>query len=197
MPKKASREFDREYFNQYYYSPATRVTTRAEMKVRADLITAVLNQAQLPVRSILDAGCGIGLMRPAFKVALPKARYTGLEASAYLCRRYGWVEGGIAEYRPKQPFDLVVCYDVMQYLDDEAAARALANLARLARVALYFSALTRADWRNNCDRALTDSDVHLRSGEWYRRRLRRHFRHLGCGVWVRRNITVIRWDLES
>jgi len=194
---RLNRAFDRAYFKKYYYSPATRVTTPAEMRVRAAVISAVLKQSQLPVSSILDAGCGIGLMRAAFKFALPKARYTGLEASDYLCRRYGWVQSSIADYRPAKPFDLLVCYDVMQYLDDREAARALANFARLSRVGLYFSALTTADWRKNCDQSLTDSNVHLRSGDWYRRRLQRNFRHLGCGVWVRKNITVIRWDLES
>jgi predicted TPR repeat methyltransferase len=189
--------FDRAFFNKYYYSRATRVTTRAEMKTRADLIAAVLKHAQIPVRSILDAGCGIGLMRPAFKSALPRARYTGLEASDYLCRRYGWIKDSIAAYRPPKPFDLLVCYDVMQYLEDREAVRALANFTRLTRAALYFSALTVADWRNNCDRSLTDSNVHLRSGDWYRRRLRKNFRHLGYGVWVRKTITVICWDLES
>jgi predicted TPR repeat methyltransferase len=197
VQSKAVQAFDHAYFNKYYYSPATRVTTRAEMKTRAGLIAAVLKHAQIPVHSMLDAGCGIGLMRAAFKSALPKARYTGLEASEYLCRRYGWVKDSIAAYRPPKPFDLLVCYDVMQYLDDREAVRALANFARLTRAALYFSALTVADWRNNCDRSLTDSNVHLRSGDWYRRRLQKNFRHLGYGVWVRRTITVIRWDLES
>jgi predicted TPR repeat methyltransferase len=194
---RAGSNFDRAYFKKYYFSPATRVTTAAEMQVRADVIASVLKQAQLPVRSILDAGCGIGLMRAAFKTVLPKARYTGLEASDYLCRRYGWVQSSIADYRPAKPFDLLVCYDVLQYLDDREAARALANFARLTGAGLYFSALTLADWRNNCDQSLTDSNVHLRSGDWYRRRLQRNFRHLGCGVWVRRTVTVIRWDLES
>jgi SAM-dependent methyltransferase len=194
---KDVQAFDRAYFNKYYFSPATRVTTRAEMKARADLIASVLKHSQIPIHGILDAGCGIGLMRSAFKSCLPKARYTGLEASGYLCRRYGWVHDSIAAYRPQKAFDLLVCYDVLQYLDDREAARALANFARLTRAGLYFSALTLADWRNNCDRSLTDSNVHLRSGDWYRRRLRRHFRHLGFGVWVRRNVTVIRWDLEN
>lgn len=200
MPKSklpAAKRFDRDYFRRYYYSSATRVTSAREMQVRADLIGAVLKHAQLPIRSVLDAGCGIGLMKAAFKAALPKARYTGLEASEYLCKRYGWVQGSLDTYAPAHPCDLVVCYDVLQYLDDVQAAHALANFARLARVALYFSALTRADWRNNCDRSLTDDNVHLRSGDWYRRRLQRQFRYLACGVWVRRSVGVIRWELES
>ena len=192
-----AQRFDRDYFQRFYYSRKTRVTNAREMQVRADLIAAVLKHAQLPVRSVLDAGCGIGLMQTAFKSSLPKARYTGLEASEYLCRRYGWVHGSIDSFKPAQSFDLLVCYDVLQYLDESQAAKALANFGNLARVGLYFSALTRADWRNNCDRALTDDAVHLRAGDWYRRRLRRHFRYLACGVWIRKSIGVIRWELES
>jgi hypothetical protein len=195
--RAVAHRFDREYFKRYYYSPTTRVTGRQEMQVRANLIAAVLVHAQLPVRSIVDAGCGIGLLKPAFARCLPKARYTGIEASDYLCGRYGWIHASIADFRPKKPADLAVCYDVLQYLDDAQADKALANFANLTRCALYFSALTRADWRNNCDRSRTDSNVHLRSGEWYRRRLQKKFRHLACGVWVLKSQTVIRWELES
>ena len=73
----------------------------------------------------------------------------------------------------RRRYDLVVCHDVLQYLDDAGAARALVNLARLARGALYFSVLTRRDWRQAADQSRTDRDVHLRSADWYQRRLRR------------------------
>jgi predicted TPR repeat methyltransferase len=175
---------------------ATRVITPSEMGTRAQLIAAILAQAGIPVRTILDAGCGIGLLRKPFALVLPRARYRGLEASDYLCGRFGWIQGSVVDYRPKQPADLVVCYDVLQYLGDRDAARALANFAQLTRAALYVSALTQEDWRDNCDQALTDRAVHLRSGDWYRRRLKRHFRYLGFGVWLRKNVTAILWDME-
>jgi SAM-dependent methyltransferase len=173
------------------------VVTAAEMRSRAQLIAAVLRHAEIPVRSILDAGCGVGLLRTPFAQILPRARYTGLDASEYLCARYGWVHGSIADYAPRRPSDLVVCYDVLQYLDDRAAARALANFGRLTRGALYLSALTREDWRHNCDRKRTDAAVYLRSGDWYRRRLERRFRYLGFGVWLRKDAYAILWDLEG
>ncbi len=196
MTAHPETRFDAAYFRRFYGDPATRVTTAREMHTRAALIVGLLEHACVPVRSVLDAGCGIGLLRKPFAELLPRARYTGLEASAYLCERYGWVRGSLVDYAPRAPSDLVVCYDVLQYLGDREAARALGNLARLSRAALYFSALTRADWRDNCDRNLTDRAVHLRSGDWYRRRLRRHFRHLGCGVWLRRNVRALVWELE-
>lgn len=188
--------FDAAYFRKFYLNAATRVVTPREMRARATLIVAALEHAGIAVRTILDAGCGIGLLRKPFAELLPKARYTGLEASDYLCGRYGWTKGSVIDYAASTARDLVVCYDVLQYLDDRDAARAISNLARLSRAALYISALTREDWRQNCDRTKTDRAVHLRSGDWYRRRLRRHFRYLGFGLWLRRDVTAVLWDME-
>ncbi|HEX4152056.1 MAG TPA: class I SAM-dependent methyltransferase [Steroidobacteraceae bacterium] len=189
-------QFGAAYFKKFYLNPATRVTDAGEMRVRARLIAAVLTYACIPVRSILDAGCGIGLLRAAFAEGLPRARYTGLEASEYLCKRYGWLPGSVVDYIPRRPSDLAVCYDVLQYLDDREAARAIANFKRLTRAALYVSALTEEDWQEHCDRKRTDRPVRLREGDWYRRRLRRDFRHLGFGVWLRKDVSAVLWDLE-
>lgn len=189
-------QFDAAFFKRFYFDPETRVTTRGEMQVRAELIAAILRYARLPIRSILDAGCGIGLLRPAFARVLKRARYVGLEASEYLCRRYGWTQGSIVDFSPPAPFDLVVCYDVLQYLDDRAAARAMANLGRLSRVAVYFSALTTEDWQRNCDRSRTDGAVNMRPAAWYGARLQRNFYYYGLGVWIRRTQAIHRWALE-
>ena len=191
-----SRRFGAAYFRKYYLDPVTRVVTRAEMSNRAALIATLLKQVQVPVRSILDAGCGIGLLRRPFAQVLPRARYTGLELSEYLCRRYGWQQGSVATFAVPEPFDLLVCYDVLQYLDDDEAAGAISNMARLTRAALYVSALTREDWLENCDRSRTDRAVHLRSGAWYRRRLGRAFQYVGCGVWLRKDVVAIQWEME-
>jgi trans-aconitate methyltransferase len=188
--------FGAAYFRKFYLNPATRVITAGEMRTRATLITAALRQAQIPVRRILDAGCGIGLMRRAFADLLPRARYSGLEASDYLCKRFGWTRGSVIDFSPRKSFDLVICYDVLQYLTDAEAARAIANFACLTHAALYVSALTVEDWRENCDRTRTDRAVHLRPGAWYRRRLKRSFRYVGLGVWLRKDVTAILWDME-
>jgi predicted TPR repeat methyltransferase len=194
---ESANNFSAAYFQKFYLNPATRVVTAAEMRSRAALIAAVLKQCQIPIRSILDAGCGVGLMRKPFEEALPRARYAGLEASRYLCDRFGWIQGSVIDFAPRTPFDLVVCYDVLQYLTDIQAAKAVANLARLTCSALYVSALTAADWRQNCDRKRTDRAVHLRTGAWYRRRLRQSFRYIGFGIWLRKDVTAILWDMEG
>ena len=99
--------FGPAYFRKFYFDARTRVTTPAEMRCRARLIAAILAQACIPVRTILDAGCGIGLLRKPFAQVLPRARYVGLEASDYLCSRFGWLRGSITDYVPRIPSDLV------------------------------------------------------------------------------------------
>jgi SAM-dependent methyltransferase len=191
-----ARRFDREYYRRYYYDPRTAVVSRAEMRARARLIAAFAAHAGLPLRRILEAGCGTGLLRAPLRRLLPRARYVALEASEYLCRRHGWQHGRIEEYRDRARFDLVICYDVLQYLDAAGAARALANFGRLCRGVLYFSALTRGDFEHNCDPRRTDSEVHLRSARWYRERLAPRFREAGLGFWVRRGAPLTLWELE-
>lgn len=190
-------QFEREYYQRYYYDARTAVATPTEMRARARLIAAFVAHLGLPVRRILEAGCGTGLLRAELRKLLPRAHYTALEASAYLCRRHGWRHGRIEQFRARVRFDLVICYDVLQYLDEAQALRALRNFARLTRGALYFSALTRGDLEHNADRERTDADVHLRSARWYRTRLGRHFREAGLGFWLRRGAPLTLWELES
>jgi len=188
--------FGADYYRRHYDDPRTAVTSRHEMARRGDFIAAFVNYLDLPVRSILDAGCGMGWLRAPLERGIPQGRYVGLESSEYLCKRFGWVQGSLATHRPRAPYDLVVCYDVLQYLDDREAPRALANLARLARGALYFSALTQEDWEENCDQSRTDREVALRPASWYRRRLQRHFVPVGGGLHLTRGVAPHQWELE-
>jgi 2-polyprenyl-3-methyl-5-hydroxy-6-metoxy-1,4-benzoquinol methylase len=189
--------FDRDYYRRFYYNPRTAVTSRAEMAARARLIAGCVQYVGLPVKKILDVGCGVGLLRAPLKRALPKAQYVGLEFSDYLCRRYGWRRGSVATLRLRERFDLVICYDVLQYLSPREAKRAIANLARVCRGALYFGALTLEDWRDNCDQTRTDRIAGLRPGAWYRRELARTFRPIGCGIWLKRELRLTLWNLDA
>jgi SAM-dependent methyltransferase len=189
--------FDRDYYQRFYFNPRTAVTSRAEMRARARLIAGCLQYVGLPVARILDAGCGVGLLRAPLKRALRSADYVGLEFSQYLCRRYGWRQGSIETLRTRERFDLVICYDVLQYLSPAQARRAIANLARVCRGALYFGALTQEDWRDNCDQSRTDRIPGLRPGAWYRRELSRAFRPIGCGMWLKRELNLTLWNLDA
>ena len=192
MPRQS---FDSAFYRRYYLHPRTRVTTRAETIARAQTVAALLQHIELPVRTILDAGCGLGWMRQPLLRAFPRAKYTGLEVSAHICERYGWTQASIASYRTRTRFDLIVCYDVLQYLTDAEAARAIANLGRLCRGALFLHAPTREDWQRNADRSCSDEDIHLRPTAWYRTRLARRFRHMGFGFYVSRSVPLVQWEL--
>jgi SAM-dependent methyltransferase len=171
------------------------VTTRAETAARARTVAALVENLELPIRTILDAGCGLGWMRRPLLRAFPHAKYTGIEVSSHICARFGWTQASIASYRTRARFDLVICYDVLQYLTDAEAARAIANLGRLCRGALFLHVPTREDWRRNADQSCSDDDIHLRSTDWYRRRLARRFRHAGFGLYVRRGLPLVQWEL--
>ena len=195
--KTSTPAFDRDYYRRFYLEPRTAVTSTQEMNALGNFIAAYTQRIGLPVKRILDAGCGIGLLRAPLLKQLPRAAYVGVEVSEYLCERYGWEHSTVQDFRATHPFDLVVCYDILQYLDEGEVTRACTNLARLCRGVLFFSALTAEDWKENCDQRRTDSNVMLRPAEWYRRRLRRQFREIGAGFWLRRSAPLTVWELET
>jgi SAM-dependent methyltransferase len=197
LRRDSPQRFDRAYYQKFYGPHARSVSSKSEIAARAELIAAYTRHVGCRVETVLDAGCGLGLMREPLLRALPEATYVGLEYSEYLCDRFGWVHGSIADFKPRKPFDLVVSYDVMQYLDDRNASRALTNFAQLCRGILFFGALTLLDWRVTADRTRTDPYVWMRSADWYRRRLRRHFVEIGAGFWVRRHSGLVIWELET
>lgn len=192
-----SARFDADYYHRFYQDPTTRVTTPADVGRLCRFVGAYLDFLGIRVRSVLDLGCGLGLWRDAVREVFPRASYRGVEVSEHLCREHGWEQGSAVDYAPGRTFDLVVCQGVLQYLTDRQADRAIANLGRLCRGALYLEALTRRDARHNCDRSVTDTAVHLRTGAWYRQRLRRAFVECGGGVFLARAAGVTTFELES
>ena len=56
----ATRSFDARFYQRFYMNPRTRVTSREEMARRAGMVAALVKQLELPVKRILDAGCGLG-----------------------------------------------------------------------------------------------------------------------------------------
>jgi hypothetical protein len=188
--------FDAAYYQRFYGCARTRVADRASTLRLAAFVVGYLRHLRLPLRNVLDAGCGIGLWRDALRQLAPRASYLGLEVSDYLCARFGWTRGSVADWNDGRRHDLVVCQGVLQYLDARAARAAVANLARLTRGVLYLEALTRGDWRENADRARTDGNVHLRSARWYRTALGAHFVPLGGGLHLARDSDAVLFELE-
>lgn len=90
--------------------------------------------------SVLDAGCGEGHLLAALRHALPEAQLTGVDASvsAVEYARSSFGEAGtfltgdlLALPFDADAFDVVVCSEVLEHLEDPAAA--FAELRRVAR----------------------------------------------------------------
>lgn len=183
-PKRRRRVFDKAYYDRFYDDPENRVTDRRTTARLGAFVCAYLEHLDVRVARVLDAGCGIGLWQEVIEKHFPGARYTGIEVSDYLCRARGWTQGSVVDYKARSPFDLVICQGVLQYLNEAEARRAIANLARLSKGALFLEVLTSEDWEHNCDRSVTDNQCYLREAQWYSSRLSRHFTNCGGGVYL-------------
>ena len=188
-------KFDRAYYDRWYRNDETRTFMTEYTPVIARFVLAYLDYLELEVKTVLDAGCGLGHWGTALKDLGRDVRYQGLETSDYLCRELGWERGSIADYQAEEPFDLVVCQGVLQYLSDAECKAAIDNLATLCSQALYLEVLTRRDARENCIPERTDTDVYLRKGKWYRKRLGEHFINLGGGLFLSRTCAATCYEL--
>jgi len=189
------KNFDKAYYDRFYRNPKTRAVTPGAARRQADFIAAYLKYLEVPVTRILDVGCGVGTTLRALGKAFPRAHLHGVEYSEYLCRRYGWELGSVISYQTNRPYDLVVCNDVLAYLEDAECARALGNLAELSRGAAFLGILCRED-AGLYDPQRTDPQQRLRPAAWYRRRLSRHFVNVGGGLYLKNPPAVTVWHLD-
>jgi SAM-dependent methyltransferase len=187
--------FDKAYYDRYYRNPRTRATTPAAVKRQAAFIAAYLRHLELGVQQVLDVGCGTGTLLRALGRAFPGSRIRGVEYSDYLCDRYGWEPGSVVDLDTSRTADLVVCNDVLGYLDDRSCTTALSNLTAVTDGALYLGVLTREDL-GLYDPARTDASQIARPIAWYRRRLEPHFLPVGGGLFLRKPVSVTVWHLE-
>ena len=77
------------------------------------------------------------------------------------------------------------------------AKKALQNLGRLCRGALYVEAVTREDWEQGIlDEDLTDDRMFRHRAQLYRQGLEKEFTQLGGGVWLSRQAELPLFALE-
>jgi 2-polyprenyl-3-methyl-5-hydroxy-6-metoxy-1,4-benzoquinol methylase len=198
MTKATPTSFDRAYYARFYENPRTRVSDARQIQKLAGFVCGYLGYLGVRVQRVLDLGCGMGLWQEPLARAFPRARYVGVEYSEYLCERMGWIQGSVVDFRATKPFDLVVCQGVLPYLGTPDARRALANLGKLCRGALYLEAVTREDAESGVlDVARTDPGMQLRPRAFYTRGLAPNFATVGGGVFVARSAGVPLYALEQ
>lgn len=187
--------FDEAYYREFYQG-ASRVQGRREVARLATIVTGIIEASQSPLETVLEIGAGTGMWRDWFARRRPDVRYRSTDVSPFACQQFGHEQRNIVTWKTRQQFDLVVCQGALPYLDDQDAAAALRNLTAMTGGFLYLEAVTSDDLARVADLQATDSAMHGRPGDWYRRRLRRSFRQVGFGLWVRRGSRGRFWELE-
>lgn len=194
---KVRDTFDKTFYDRYYLRPSTAVVSSNDILKRARFVLAYLDYLGVPVRSALDAGCGLGLWCDALHRLDKSIEYTGIEVSEYLCLEMGWQQSTIANFKTRRKYDLVICQDVMQYIDDRESVQSIRKLSRICRGVLYFDVPTREDIRDGfLDETRTDREIHLRGAEWYKTQLSKYFISAGGGVFVPKQSDTVVLALE-
>ena len=176
------KRYDRQYFDRWYRDPRHRVRTEEGLVRKVRMVLCVTEYVLArPIRSVLDIGCGEGAWCAVLRRLRPAARYTGIDPSPYVVRRFGRRRnvrrGSLAQLSTTgtASVDLVVCADVLQYVPPDEVATGLRTIRRLAEGVAYVEAFTAED-----DMEGDHAGWHDRSSAWYRR----EFRHAGlvqCG----------------
>lgn len=197
MKSASDSWFDEAYYQRYYFDEKTGVIDPAHVARLGNFVCSYLQYLRVPVKRVLDMGCGIGVWREIVAKHFPEASYHGVEYSAWLCERYGWERGSVVNYAAAEPFDLVICQAVLSYLNPADLKLALRNLGRLCRGALYVEAAAQEDYeRDVIDDELADPRLHRHPAQLYRRGLREGFTEVGGGVWLSRQLDVPLFELE-
>lgn len=170
------KSYDRDYFERWYRDPDDRVSTRDSLERKARMAIAVTEfLIGRRVRTILDVGCGEAPWFPIVRRLRPNASYTGIDSSDYVLERFGSKRnirrgtlGELGTMRLRRDVDLIVCADVLQYVDTPELERGLRAIRRLLGGVAYIEAFASED-RMEGDRA----GWHERTAAQYRRLFRR------------------------
>ncbi|MBT8335581.1 MAG: class I SAM-dependent methyltransferase [Gemmatimonadetes bacterium] len=169
------KRYDRAYFDRWYRGPDAPAGKLDALERHVALAVAVTESVlDRALASVLDVGCGVGRWQPVLQRLRPDATYLGIDSSDYAVERFGAernLQQGSFEnlelHDFEDPFDLVVCADVLHYLTDAAIEQGLDTLVDLVGGAALIEVFTAADEAEG-DR----EGFHLRPAEWYRERFR-------------------------
>jgi len=152
MPPPA-KQYDQRYFDKWYRHPRHRIASAAELKRKVSLVVSLTEVIlERPIRSMLDVGCGEGRWQPVLARLRPRARYLGIDPSPYVVRRFGrrrnirlgrfeQLEAAGLDHR----YDLIVCSDVLHYVNRRQMVRGLSSLVALMDGLACLEVFTSAD----------------------------------------------------
>ena len=172
-----SARYDQKYFDKWYRHPRHRVSTMTTARRKASMALSVAEYfLERPVRTVLDVGCGEGQWQPILSRLRPGIRYLGVDPSEYAVDRFGkkrnLVQAGFGDlgWLDLAPaYDLIVCSDILYYVDAPDLEKGLEVLAtHLGGVAFLEAYASDEALKGDC-RTMERRDVNF-----YRRLFRRH-----------------------
>jgi SAM-dependent methyltransferase len=180
------KQYDRAYFDRWYRNGGIGGRQRLARKVALAVATAEYH-LERPLSSVLDIGCGEGAWRAPLLKLRPNARYLGFDNSEYAVARFGARRNlhrarfaDFASLRPCPPVDLLVCSDVLHYLDARELDRGLPGLAALCGGVAFLEAFAREDQAEG-----DEHEFRQRPATFYRKRFAAlGFRPLGSHCWL-------------
>lgn len=188
-----SERFDDAYYQRFYGNDGAHDSERVGHLAAA--VHEMCTWWGVTIASVLDVGAGMGMWRDWYREHHPAVRVRSVDISEHACQTWGHERRDISRWRPGRQYDLVICHSVLQYLADDEAAAAIANLAAATGWVLYLEAPTASDLALRVDPARTDMEVHRRAGTWYRHLLDPHYLQAGAGLWVKHD-TIPMYELE-
>ncbi|MEP7028300.1 MAG: class I SAM-dependent methyltransferase [Candidatus Eisenbacteria bacterium] len=196
-----TKTYDRDYFDRWYRDPAQAVILGSHLERRVRLAVAAAEYVlEREVETVLDVGCGEAPWRAILKRLRPRARYAGLDPSAYAVARDGKrrgialagvgdlgtqaVSAALERLGARPPYDLVVCSDVLHYVPTPDLVRGLRVIGRWVQGVAFLEFFTRGD-----DTEGDTESFEPRSAATYARLLRAAgLTHLGLHCYAGRRV---------
>ena len=146
------KQYDRAYFERWYHRAETRVNSHLEVRRKVTLAVAMAEYVlRRPLRSVLDIGCGEGAWLPHLRALRSRVDYLGLDPSDYAVERFGRTRnirkatfGELPELNVGV-HDLVVCSDVLHYVDEREIRGGIRAIAKACDGLAFIEVLTAED----------------------------------------------------
>ena len=161
------KRYDRAYFDKWYRR--VRVHSAGELQRKVEMAVALCEFfLRRRIRSVLDVGCGEGAWFPHLRTLRPRVSYLGFDPSDYAVERFGASrnirKGSFADLDIDRRFDLVICSDVLHYLNEREIRRGLPVLVRATGGMAFLEVLTSEE-----DIVGDLEELIRRPPAWYRR----------------------------
>jgi SAM-dependent methyltransferase len=161
------KQYDRAYFDKWYRR--VRVHGTGEMQRKVAMAVGVCEYfLRRRIRNVLDVGCGEGAWFPHLRTLRPRVSYIGLDPSDYAVERFGQArnirKGSFAGLNVDRRYDLVICSDVLHYLNERDIRGGLPALVRATGGIAYVEVVTSEE-----DIVGDLEELIRRPASWYRR----------------------------